>query len=240
MTSILLRSAAITLVDAAMCWLPSAPKAAAQSALLYISAVDLQIAPASVSRFVAALQSDGAAMVKEPQAREFDSAVSQKDPGHVFVFEVYDNAAAYDAHQKTAAYGKFITTTMMLIKTYDIRPFAAAAMNANGAVQPGAGPYLIDRVELDIVPAQLDAFMSAAKDNAAASAKDDGCRAFDIAVAQKDPHHVMFLEVYDNAAALAAHEATDHFKTYQTATKDMVAKRQSEQFSSAAMLTKPQ
>jgi autoinducer 2-degrading protein len=240
MNAITLRSATVALAAAALGLQGALSQAAAQSVPLYISAVDLQIAPASVSKFVAALQSDGAAMVKEPQAREFDSAVSQKDPGHVFVFEVYDNAAAYDAHQKTAAYGKFITTTMMLIKNYDIRPFSSAAMNANGAAPPGAGPFLIDRVELDIVPAQFDAFMSAAKDNAAASVKDDGCRAFDIAVAQKDPHHVMFLEVYDNAAALSAQEATDHFKTYQTATKDMIAKRQAEQFSSAAMLSKSQ
>jgi autoinducer 2-degrading protein len=74
-----------------------------------------------------------------------------------------------------------------------------------------------------------------AKENGAASTKDPGCREFDIMVAKDDPHHVFFFEVYDNAAALDAHRATDHFKKYAAATKDMVAKRDVKQFLSVEM-----
>jgi (4S)-4-hydroxy-5-phosphonooxypentane-2,3-dione isomerase len=98
-----------------------------------------------------------------------------------------------------------------------------------------SGPYLVNAVNLDIVPEQFDKFMEVANENGAASVKDPGCREFDIVVAQNDPHHVMFFEVYDNAAALDAHRATDHFKKYQATTKDMVAKRDVRQFSSVAM-----
>ena len=44
-----------------------------------------------------------------------------------------------------------------------------------------------------------------------------------------------FFEVYDNAAALEAHRATDHFKKFVATTKEMVAKRDVRQFSSVAM-----
>jgi quinol monooxygenase YgiN len=98
-----------------------------------------------------------------------------------------------------------------------------------------AGPYVINAINLDIAPDQFDKFMAAAKENAVASAKDPGCREFSIAVSQDDPHHIMFFEVYDNAAALDAHRATDHFKKFQAATKDMVAKRDVRQFLSVAM-----
>ena len=98
-----------------------------------------------------------------------------------------------------------------------------------------SGPYLVNAVNLDIVPADFDKFIVAAKENGAASTKDPGCREFNILVADNDPHHVLFFEVYDNAAALKAHEATDHFKKFMTTTKDMVAKRQVRQFSSVAM-----
>jgi autoinducer 2-degrading protein len=98
-----------------------------------------------------------------------------------------------------------------------------------------SGPYLVNAINLDIAPDQFDKFMEAAKENAAASTKDPGCREFDIAVAQNDPHHVMFFEVYDNAQALDVHRATDHFKKYQAATKDMVVKRDARQFLSVAM-----
>lgn len=103
-----------------------------------------------------------------------------------------------------------------------------------------AGPYLVNAINLDIKPDQFDKFMAAAKENAAASVKDPGCREFNVLVANNDPHHVMFFEVYDNAAALDAHRQTDHYKKYQETTKDMVAKRDIRQLSSVAMNLKGQ
>jgi (4S)-4-hydroxy-5-phosphonooxypentane-2,3-dione isomerase len=70
-------------------------------------------------------------------------------------------------------------------------------------------------VELDIVPAEFDKLMEAIKENGAASVKDPGCREFNIIVSEKEPHDVLLFEVYDNAAALEAQRATDHFKKYQ-------------------------
>src|SRR5258708_5068047 len=81
---------------------------------------------------------DGAATIKEPGTQEFVSSVGQKEKNHVFIFEVFNNTAAWDAHQKTAAYAKFLGLTMMMIKTYDIRPFASVALNKSGAPQPQA------------------------------------------------------------------------------------------------------
>lgn len=98
------------------------------------------------------------------------------------------------------------------------------------------GPLYINVVELDIVPAEFDKFMEAIKENGAAAVKKEpGCREFNITVSEKDPHHVLLFEVYDNAAALEAHRATDHFKKYQTTVANMVAKRDVRAFSSMAM-----
>ena len=98
-----------------------------------------------------------------------------------------------------------------------------------------SGPLLINLVELDIVPAELDKYLAAVKENGAAAVKEPGCREFNITVSQKDPNHIMLIEVYDNAAALDAHRASDHFKKYAATTKDMVAKRDVRQFSSVVM-----
>jgi autoinducer 2-degrading protein len=98
-----------------------------------------------------------------------------------------------------------------------------------------SGPLYINVVDLDIVPAEMDKFMAAIKENGAAAVKEPGCREFNIAVSPKDPNHVLLFEVYDNAAALDAHRATDHFKKYQTTTANMVAKRDVRGFSSVAM-----
>jgi (4S)-4-hydroxy-5-phosphonooxypentane-2,3-dione isomerase len=97
------------------------------------------------------------------------------------------------------------------------------------------GPLYINLVELDIVPAEFDKFIEALKENGAASVKDPGCREFNIIVSEKDPHHVLIFEVYDNAAALEAHRATDHYKKYQATVANMVAKRDVRAFDSMAM-----
>lgn len=89
---------------------------------------------------------------------------------------------------------------------------------------PAATPY-INAVELDIVPADYETFKAAVLANAAASVKEPGCRQFDVLFEDSDPHHVLLYEVYDSAAALEAHRATTHFKTYWETTKAMIAKR---------------
>jgi autoinducer 2-degrading protein len=98
----------------------------------------------------------------------------------------------------------------------------------------------VNAVDIDVVPGQVDAYLAALKENGAASVKEPGCHEFDITVAQKDPNHVLIVEVYDDAAAAAAHRETDHFKKYAAATKDMVAKRELRIFSSVAMNMKGQ
>ena len=97
---------------------------------------------------------------------------------------------------------------------------------------------LVVVVEYDIVHGQTDAYLAAVKENAAASVQEPGCREFNIMVSQQDPNHVFIFEVYDNAAALEAHRATDHFKKYAAATKDMVTNRNARTFTSVAMSTK--
>ncbi len=107
-------------------------------------------------------------------------------------------------------------------------------MRSHGAAAQ-SGPLLINAVEYDIVPGQVDNFLAALKENGAASVKEPGCREFDIAVSQKDPNHVLIVEVYNDAAAAQAHRETDHFKKYAATTKDMIAKREVRSFSSIAM-----
>jgi quinol monooxygenase YgiN len=98
-----------------------------------------------------------------------------------------------------------------------------------------SGPLTIVAVDLDIAPGQIDNYLAAIKENGAASVQEPGCREFNISISDKDPNHVLLFEVYDNAAALEAHGATDHFKKYAATTKDMVAKREARMFSAAAM-----
>jgi (4S)-4-hydroxy-5-phosphonooxypentane-2,3-dione isomerase len=98
-----------------------------------------------------------------------------------------------------------------------------------------SGPFLVNAVEYDVVPGQVDNFLAALNENGAASVKEPGCREFNVSVLQKDPNHVLVYEVYNDAAAAEAHTATDHFKKYKAATAGMTTKREAKSYSSVAM-----
>ena len=98
-----------------------------------------------------------------------------------------------------------------------------------------SGPLHILVVEYDIVPAEIDKYLTAIKELGAAAVKEPGCRQLSIAVSQKDANHVLLFEVWDNAAALDAFFATDGFKKYQATTANMISKRDIRAFSSVAI-----
>jgi (4S)-4-hydroxy-5-phosphonooxypentane-2,3-dione isomerase len=92
-------------------------------------------------------------------------------------------------------------------------------------------------VEYDIVVGEIDKYLTAVKELGAASVKEAGFRQQYITISQNDPNHVLLFEAWDNAAAHAAHVATDRFKKYQATTGNMIAKRNVRTFSSVAMLS---
>jgi quinol monooxygenase YgiN len=131
---------------------------------------------------------------------------------------------------------KFVTMPAAAVALY-VTAFVLLPMHSPEAGAQ-SGPLLVNAVEYDITPGQVDNFLAALKENGAASVKEPGCRELDILVSQKDPNHVFIFEVYDNAAAAEAHQATDHFKKYKAATAGMVVKREARSFSSVAMNVK--
>ena len=107
-------------------------EAAAQSGPLLINAVEYDVVPGQVGNFLAALKENGAASVKEPGCREFDVAVSQKDPNHVFILEVYDNAAAAEAHTATEHFKKYKATTAGMTTKREAKSYSSVSMNMKG------------------------------------------------------------------------------------------------------------
>ena len=101
-----------------------------------------------------------------------------------------------------------------------------------------SGPLHILVVEYDIVPGEVDKYVAAFKELGAVTVKEAGFRQVTITVSKDDPNHVLLFEVWDNAAAHAAHVKTDPFKKYQAATGNMIAKRNVRLFSSVAMLSR--
>lgn len=94
-----------------------------------------------------------------------------------------------------------------------------------GAQDPAR--FAASAVDLEIVPAELERFLAALRENGAASIKEPGCLRYDILQSATNPNQIFIYEVYESEAAVRAHRTTDHFKKYFAATKDMMIKRQS-------------
>ena len=107
-------------------------EASAQSESAVLQLGRHYVVPAQIANYLAALKENGAASVHEPGCRAFNIAVSQKDASHVFVFEVYDNAAAYDAHLQTDHFKKYAATTKAMVIKRDPHPLSLVASYAKG------------------------------------------------------------------------------------------------------------
>jgi autoinducer 2-degrading protein len=96
----------------------------------YINAVELDIVPAEYEKFKNAILENAAASVKEPGCRQFDVLFEDSDPHHVFLYEVYDDEAALEAHRTTAHFKKFRETAAPMIAKRVARHMWPIAFNA--------------------------------------------------------------------------------------------------------------
>ena len=99
---------------------------------------------------------------------------------------------------------------------------AVSATSLPASAQSADAPFVL-HVDLVIVPADLPKYLELLKANAAATIQEPGCIAFNVAQNPTSPGHLVISEVYQNKAAMDAHSASDHFKKFMAATKDMVA-----------------
>lgn len=81
-------------------------------------------------------------------------------------------------------------------------------------------------VEFTVKPEHTSAFLRLVEENAAASLNTEpGCKQFDVASDPLRPGDVFLYELYEDAAAFAAHLKTPHFANFEQATADMVAQK---------------
>jgi (4S)-4-hydroxy-5-phosphonooxypentane-2,3-dione isomerase len=120
---------ALCVVGAALLPIPG-QRASAQSAGIYVNAVDLDIVPAEREKFLAAITENGMASVKEPGCRRFDILNLASDPNHFFLYEIYDNEAALKSHRETPYFKKYAATTANMVAKREARPMSVVASNA--------------------------------------------------------------------------------------------------------------
>src|SRR5712675_3375393 len=82
---------------------------------MFVLSVDLRIKPENVESFIAKAVENSADSRKEPGCRQFDVLVDPTDRTQVMLYEVYVDEKAFDAHQQTAHFKKYIAEAVPLL-----------------------------------------------------------------------------------------------------------------------------
>jgi len=86
---------------------------------------------------------------------------------------------------------------------------------------------LVIHVRVHVKPGTADAFMRATRENARNSRMEPGVVRFDLLQVADDPHSFLLVEIYKDAAAVAAHKETAHYAQWRDAVADMMAEPRS-------------
>jgi autoinducer 2-degrading protein len=82
---------------------------------MFVLSVDLRIKPGNVESFTARAVENAADSRKEPGCRQFDVLVDLEDPTKILLYEVYADEKAFDAHQQTPHFKKYVAEAVPLL-----------------------------------------------------------------------------------------------------------------------------
>jgi quinol monooxygenase YgiN len=219
-----LRLKAIVFALAGAAALYAATSAFAQSASMpFVRLAELHVDAARLKDFEAAASTHIATATRsEPGILAFHMVAEQGQPTRVRIFEMYENEAAYTAHLQTPHFKAFAAATKDLTarQLFDVVPVSLGSKKRLTATP------LVRVADLEIVPAQLDAYRAAVSEEIDDSIRlEPGVLAI-YSVALKDaPEKLRFFEIYADDAAYRQHIASPHFRKYVDITKEMIASR---------------
>ena len=91
---------------------------------MYVVTVEFEIKPEKLEDFRAQMLANArASREREPGCRQFDVCADPAKPGLIFLYEVYDDRAAFDAHLAVEHFKTFDRTVAPWIASKAIRTY---------------------------------------------------------------------------------------------------------------------
>jgi quinol monooxygenase YgiN len=81
----------------------------------YVLLVDLKVKPENVAAFTRKVLENAAAARGEPGCRHFDVIVDPQDPTRMMLYEIYDDEKAFQAHQQTPHFKRYLAEAVPLL-----------------------------------------------------------------------------------------------------------------------------
>jgi (4S)-4-hydroxy-5-phosphonooxypentane-2,3-dione isomerase len=92
----------------------------------FVLVVNIRIKPENVARWIPLALENAREARKEPGCRQFEVLVDPKDKAKVLLFEIYDDEKAFEAHQQTAHFKKYLTEAVPLLAHRERQVFTKA------------------------------------------------------------------------------------------------------------------
>jgi autoinducer 2-degrading protein len=82
---------------------------------MFVLQVNIRIKPENVEAFMKKALENAREARKEPGCRQFDVLVDPNDKTRVMLYEVYDDDKAFEAHQQTPHFKKYLAEAVPLL-----------------------------------------------------------------------------------------------------------------------------
>jgi autoinducer 2-degrading protein len=82
---------------------------------MFVLIVNIRIKPENVDAFMKKALDNAREARKEPGCRQFDVLVDPNDKAKVMLYEVYDDDKAFEAHQQTPHFKKYVAEAVPLL-----------------------------------------------------------------------------------------------------------------------------
>ena len=92
----------------------------------FVLVVSIRIKPENVDRWMKMALENAREARKEPGCRQFEVLVDPKDRTRVMLFEIYDDDKAFEAHQATPHFKKYLAEAVPLLASRERQVFAKA------------------------------------------------------------------------------------------------------------------
>ena len=92
----------------------------------FVLVVSIKIKPENVERWMKMALENAREARKEPGCRQFEVLVDPKDRTKVALFEVYDDERAFEAHQATPHFKKYLAEAVPLLASRERQVFTKA------------------------------------------------------------------------------------------------------------------
>jgi quinol monooxygenase YgiN len=198
------------------------PSALAQAA--FVRLADIEVDPRHLESFKAAAREHGEATMRvEPGALALHAVAEKENASRIRVFEMYTDANAYRAHLQTPHFKQFRTTTDNSVRARELFETVPVVLGAKPQLRRSA---LVRIAELEIHPAQVDAYKAAVTEEIEASIRlEPGVLAIYSVTLKEQPTHFRFFEIYADEKAYRQHLESPHFRRYVELTKSMITAR---------------